>query len=186
MALIKCPECGKEVSDKASTCIHCGFPLKRENNIPSFTGMNICPKCGEINKATECPLCKTDMVDCHCTEDEFVDIMLQGDAVLNKWKKKMREQYTLGGIAYDEKTYMVRNNADEEYRKEQLQYMTQEQLDSPTNVNIQNNKPECPTCHSTNIKKVSLTSKASSVALWGLFSQKVKKTWHCNNCGYEW
>lgn len=27
MALIKCPECGKEVSDKAQICVHCGFPL---------------------------------------------------------------------------------------------------------------------------------------------------------------
>lgn len=27
MALIKCPECGKEISDKAPTCIHCGFPI---------------------------------------------------------------------------------------------------------------------------------------------------------------
>ena len=27
MALIKCPECGKEISDKASACIHCGYPL---------------------------------------------------------------------------------------------------------------------------------------------------------------
>ena len=27
MALINCPECGKEISDKASACIHCGFPL---------------------------------------------------------------------------------------------------------------------------------------------------------------
>ena len=27
MALIKCPECGKEISDKAPSCIHCGFPL---------------------------------------------------------------------------------------------------------------------------------------------------------------
>lgn len=27
MALIKCPECGKEVSDKAKSCIHCGYPL---------------------------------------------------------------------------------------------------------------------------------------------------------------
>ena len=25
--LIKCPECGKDVSDKAPACIHCGFPL---------------------------------------------------------------------------------------------------------------------------------------------------------------
>lgn len=27
MALIKCPECGKEISDKASACPNCGCPL---------------------------------------------------------------------------------------------------------------------------------------------------------------
>lgn len=27
MALIKCPECGREISDKAPACVHCGFPL---------------------------------------------------------------------------------------------------------------------------------------------------------------
>ena len=27
MALIKCPECGQDVSDKAIQCIHCGYPL---------------------------------------------------------------------------------------------------------------------------------------------------------------
>ncbi len=27
MALIICPECGKEISDQAPACIHCGFPL---------------------------------------------------------------------------------------------------------------------------------------------------------------
>lgn len=32
MALIKCPECGKEVSDKALTCIHCGCPLVKKNH----------------------------------------------------------------------------------------------------------------------------------------------------------
>ena len=32
MALIKCPECGREVSDKAAACIHCGFPLEKELN----------------------------------------------------------------------------------------------------------------------------------------------------------
>ena len=29
MALIKCPECGKEVSDSAPTCPHCGYVLKK-------------------------------------------------------------------------------------------------------------------------------------------------------------
>lgn len=35
MALIKCEECGKEVSDKSEQCIHCGNPFskKEKNNI---------------------------------------------------------------------------------------------------------------------------------------------------------
>ena len=28
MPLINCPDCGKEVSDKAKACIHCGCPLE--------------------------------------------------------------------------------------------------------------------------------------------------------------
>ncbi len=28
MALVKCPECGREISDKADECIKCGYPLK--------------------------------------------------------------------------------------------------------------------------------------------------------------
>ena len=28
MALIHCPECGREVSDQAAACIHCGYPLR--------------------------------------------------------------------------------------------------------------------------------------------------------------
>ena len=32
MALIKCKECGKEISDKATTCIHCGCPINSQNN----------------------------------------------------------------------------------------------------------------------------------------------------------
>ena len=32
MALINCPECGKEISDRSDKCIHCGCPL---TNTPS-------------------------------------------------------------------------------------------------------------------------------------------------------
>lgn len=48
------------------------------------------------------------------------------------------------------------------------------------------NIPKCPTCGSTKLSKISTMSKAGSVIMWGLFSQKVKKTWHCNVCKYEW
>ena len=30
MALIKCPDCDKEISDSAESCVHCGYPLKKD------------------------------------------------------------------------------------------------------------------------------------------------------------
>lgn len=61
-------------------------------------------------------------------------------------------------------------------------YITQEPY-VPT-PKVQPSKPsvECPYCHSTNCKKISGVSKAGSVALFGLFSQKVRHQWHCNDC----
>ena len=47
MALIKCPECGQQVSNKAEVCIHCDAPLKEKplepvyisfSQVSSFTG----------------------------------------------------------------------------------------------------------------------------------------------------
>ena len=32
MALIKCPECEKEISDTVKKCPHCGYSLKKKNN----------------------------------------------------------------------------------------------------------------------------------------------------------
>ena len=32
MAIIKCPECGKEISDKAAVCIYCGYPINETTN----------------------------------------------------------------------------------------------------------------------------------------------------------
>ena len=42
MALIKCPECGKEISDKSDRCIHCGYPLPKESgNMFLFNGVQL-------------------------------------------------------------------------------------------------------------------------------------------------
>ena len=49
MALIKCPECGQEISDKSDKCIHCGFPLR---NTP-FLQENINGKYYDINFLTD-------------------------------------------------------------------------------------------------------------------------------------
>ena len=48
------------------------------------------------------------------------------------------------------------------------------------------NQPHCPTCNSTNISKIGSMERVGSIALWGLFSKKINKTFKCNNCGHTW
>ena len=52
MAMIICPNCGKQVSDKAKKCVHCGMVLIQEEK-------KKCAECGaELEEgATECPNC---------------------------------------------------------------------------------------------------------------------------------
>lgn len=46
--------------------------------------------------------------------------------------------------------------------------------------------PKCPTCGSLDLEKIGTASKVLDVAFWGFASGKVKKTFHCKNCGYKW
>lgn len=52
MALINCPECGKEISEQASNCPHCGYAIKPDSpiNVNVNSGCSVkCPKCGSSN-----------------------------------------------------------------------------------------------------------------------------------------
>ena len=66
MSLIKCPECGKEVSTFAITCPNCGCPIKKIVDDEALTAMeNIqnhkvqCKRCGAWNPVgtTYCQAC---------------------------------------------------------------------------------------------------------------------------------
>lgn len=43
-------------------------------------------------------------------------------------------------------------------------------------------KPECQYCHSHNTTKITATTKVVNTAIFGIFGQKRKHQWHCNNC----
>ena len=40
----------------------------------------------------------------------------------------------------------------------------------------------CPYCKSTDCKKITATAKAVNIALFGIFGNKRRYQWHCNNC----
>ncbi len=51
----------------------------------------------------------------------------------------------------------------------------------------ESNVPKCPTCGSTNIEKISATSKVGKAVLFGIFAAgAISKTFKCNNCGHQW
>ena len=62
----------------------------------------------------------------------------------------------------------------------------QEEVERQEKLQKQQNIPKCPTCGSTDIKKLSTTSKVLGVGLLGLASKTVGKTYKCNKCGYYW
>lgn len=57
-------------------------------------------------------------------------------------------------------------------------------LETQSKIATQMNIPKCPICNSPKIHKISLTNKAGSIALFGIFSAgHVSKTFKCDNCG---
>ena len=49
----------------------------------------------------------------------------------------------------------------------------------------QTNKIQCPYCKSINTKKITAMDRIGSNIMFGLFSKKRNKEWHCNECGSD-
>lgn len=65
-------------------------------------------------------------------------------------------------------------------RMKKLEEDIEKQQPQPQNI------PKCPTCGSTNIRKIGTGERAVSVIGLGLLSKKINKTWKCNSCGHTW
>ena len=142
----------------------------------------VCPQCGFMEvyfNPSEFPIC-----ECCGYEDPIIinheDFLKFNNEITAKDPdasvyEACREKYVYPSEHFSKKAYNdMLKYAEEKKRR------TQEEYDRICHT------PKCPTCGSTDLRKVSVGAKAVSVGLFGIFSQKVKKTWHCNSCGYEW
>lgn len=183
MTLIKCPECGKEISDKASQCIHCGYPLHEFLN--NFDNLhNELFKIRLINFYNNKP--KAIM---HVRSITGLDIKKSKELV------ECNSPIIITGLSLVDanKIKQIFNNDDIEISIEKdidSKEQTIINLDDKNIPKIQNyskpkqpsNQVHCPYCNSTNVNKISSTKKAMSVIGFGILSNKIGKQWHCNNC----
>lgn len=155
MALINCPECNKEVSDKAEICPHCGYKILKIQ--PMFQGV-YCPSCLDSSIRAEenecCPFCHI--------------------KVKNSISGTLDECY-----AYSENHPELKQSPDfnqEAYNK-RINYIPGEYISV--------NSPKCPTCGSSNISKIGTLNRVVSTGIFGLASSKIGKQWHCKACGSD-
>lgn len=64
--------------------------------------------------------------------------------------------------------------------------LQQEQSDAIREQERESSRPHCPTCGSTNIKKITGTERAASVIGLGIFSKKINKSYKCLKCKCTW
>lgn len=118
-----------------------------------------------------CPFCNNKLIDTGLPVEDF---HLIGKAT--DWDRRvldlMMELHKKDPIEYQLKLNQFK--------------LQQEQSDAIREQERGSNRPHCPTCGSTNICRISTTSKAVNTAIFGIFGQKRKHQFKCNNCKFEW
>lgn len=71
------------------------------------------------------------------------------------------------------------HNAEKAYEDKMEQIFKPKSVSNP-------NQPKCPTCGSTNIEKISTTSRVTHGLMFGLFSKTARSQFKCKNCGNKW
>ena len=157
MALINCPECKKEVSNKAPACIHCGYPLSEDmkNTICEIKGQKY-----DLSEVLKIPM----SVD---QKEGIIQVI-----------KKINETVPLDGCDAIRLQEII-----EETNGIPLSYTPKYPLRTD---NPNENKPKCPHCQSTSIRKIGAIERGASVGLLGLGSNKINKSFECEKCGYTW
>ena len=169
MALIKCPECGKEISNKSEACIHCGFPL-------IYIANKKCAVNGTV----------------YDFEEEFPVIMLPSIEEYSGAVGMIRRKTGMGisdacdliEIVRQEKAFP--ESFTTEFALEDPSTWDSPALSTGDSSSISTVSVKCPYCQSGNTNRISGLSKAVDTALFGVFSVgRNSKNYHCNSCGAD-
>jgi len=115
-----------------------------------------------------CPYCNNKLVDTLITENDF-DLIWDVSDSDRQFLEAMIDLKKKDPIEYQLKMSQFKANLKQ-------QEQVQESM-------VEENTIHCPYCNSTNVKKITTTSKAVHTAIFGIFSMgRNSKQWHCNDC----
>ena len=198
MALIKCPECSKEISDKAEICVHCGYPIskwiKEENSDSSQSNEDIKddnPNNIYLYREKEYNL--TELVD-YIKENTYPDVEINSQTwaearhILRTYISIGKEEDLL--ISYIHKYRMLGTTKDrKKYYEHKKTYVSHTQFNyASANSNKNNmynpsqNVVRCPRCGSTSVA----TEKRGFDPIWGFLGSDWVRYNVCQKCGHRW
>lgn len=190
VALIKCAECGKEISSLATACPHCGCPREFQAEATDLNTQSTSTEVREIdpiwNEAMESVLSGRTL--------SGMNIIQQATGISHK------EACTI--VDYMEEHKKLPNDLpkteSERAIEKQLQKQPKpttckscrKQISTHTEVcphcGNQTGVHVCPKCNSINTEIISGASKASSVFLFGVFAaNKVMSKYRCRDCNHK-
>ena len=183
--LIKCPECGGSVSDKAPACIHCGFPLSNIHN------KNICLVDGQeydmthfkelydtLSKEAQKGFYKENIEGFWnpraCVKISYPESFDEYAKITNEINQSVRkhfgwwDQNNNAYLGYKFITTCIDHN---------FQYFEFNTADIPD----PSKTVHCPKCGSTSVT----TEERGYSIMWGVLGSTKKKNL-CQKCGYTW
>lgn len=185
MALVKCPECGKEnVSDSAEMCPECGYGIKAHFDLLKQKQLN-----------QEIYQWKLDNVK--MPEKPRKNKFLYGLAILSVIAG-LYELFILPVIAIIMFLYAwwMYYEGDKQYKREMERYNLaltdfekyQKEFvrEEERRAFVETLKPKCPSCGSTNIQRITTLDRAASFTMVGMASGKIGKQYKCKKCGHMW
>ena len=196
--IITCTECGKEFSDKASSCPNCGCPTEEVLS--------------EINKSNNS---NTTQISFLFNSPNGHEIVINDDSVSIYKKSKLKKEGTLDQLSWSDYSapsgflpgsinlkigrqslgYTFTFSAEDIEKIERLKSISkQNAYDIVKNISptkVPDKRIKCPKCKSTNVgitgDRTKTTLNLNPLKPFTLVNHKVtKENWLCYDCGHRW
>lgn len=197
----ECPSCGNQKFFDHNDfkpgyhCGYCGKDFDDDGNeiVPLPDQLYICPRCGKMTcyredlKNKECTYCGFEnLIQTEFSGKQywhFIDSCSNGkEGKIKIFNQMMFQKYVENSEHFDSVRYEYRlEDEQKEQERREVKETSNNSTPSPSTPQI-----HCPTCGSTNVKRISAASKVAGAYAFGLFSKTAKSQFKCGDCGYKW